>query len=194
MFPAWLRNLVKLVNKGQSSRIRGKRAGRSRHWFRPQFEQFEDRVVPTRLFLSTGLVATPGSIVQVAVNVDSLKDTVNGNLGLSGADADIFYDPTVFTVSSSSITLGTIATNGSTANGEGYSPTATNGWITGPNNLFVAGEIQLGVSTPSGIITDSASGSLVLINFQVKSTAALGVTHSELGGGHLRQRRHEYVR
>lgn len=179
MLPAWLRSIIKRVNNGQSGGREPRKAGGSRHCFRPRCEQLEDRVVPTQIYLSTGLVGTRGSIVQVAVNVNSLDDAGNGNLGMSAAQAVIYYDQTVFTVANSSVTLGTIATNGFSTQGEGYSPENPNSW--GLNvNTNQAGQIAFGLST-SSTITDSGSGSLVLINFQVKSNAPLGVTNLNLG-------------
>ncbi len=144
----------------------------------PLLEQFEDRLVPTQMFLTAPATALRGTIVQVAINVDTLNDPNNGNLGLSAADADIFYNPAIFTVSTTNIFLGTIATGGSTANGEGYTPTGpdNNGWTCGPNNTTTPGEIQIGLSTTQGIISDSGSGTLVIINFNIKNNAALGAS------------------
>ncbi len=181
MIPTWWRKLINLASGKTRKARRGRQpAVKPRLFCLASIERLEDRIVPTAMYLSTGLVVNRGAIAQVAVNTDTLNDPANGNEGLCGADIDVFYDQSIFTVSSSSITLGTIATNGSTAPGEGYSPTALNGWSTGPNNTSVPGEIQVALSTNSKLITDSASGSLVLINFQVKSNAALGLTHINL--------------
>ena len=91
----------------------------------------------------------------------------------------VFYDQAEFTVSSTDVTLGTLATLGSTANGKGYSPTATNGWAI-QVNATMPGELNIGLSTTTGIITTSASGTLAIINFHIKSTAIAEVTKIDL--------------
>ena len=98
--------------------------------FRPALEQFEDRVVPTTIAMPTNLSASRGAIVSVPINVDTLNDQANSNFGLSAGNFVVFFNASVFTVSPADISLGTISTNGSTALGSGYSPSASNTWIT----------------------------------------------------------------
>src|SRR5580692_8037742 len=107
MVAKWLRGLVKLSpRQGRPSR----KHGRSGFLFRPKCEQLEDRLVPTMLSIPTTLSALQGSVVTVPINVDSLNDPAHGNAGLSGGDFVIFYNPAVFSVSTTDVSLGTIAT------------------------------------------------------------------------------------
>ena len=190
MFPTWLRSLVKLVNNGKSSRLGRKRAGRSRHSFRPRFEQFEDRLVPTSIHLSTNLITPRSTTVQVAISVDTLLDASHGNKGLEAGDFEVFYDQSVFTLSSPDVSPGTITFLGSSANGSGFTrtsaTTASNGWAL-LANTNIAGQLNISLSTSGVGITQGSSGTLVLINFHVKSNAPLGTSMVDLaadtGGG-----------
>ena len=85
-------------------------------------EQLEDRLVPTQISIPTNLTGSPGGVVTVPINVDTLADLV-GHMGLSGADFVVNYDPNVFGVSAvADVKLGTIFTGGSLAPGNGYTP------------------------------------------------------------------------
>ncbi len=180
MVPLWLRSFVKWVNAGQPARRRRGQAARPRQAFRPTLEQFEQRLVPTTVSIPTNLVVGRNSIISVPINVNTLNDPANGNEGLSAGDFAVFYDQAEFTLSASDVVLGTLATNGSTANGNGYSPTNVNGWslTVNANN---PGQLGIGLSnSATGLITNSASGSLVIINFHVKSSAPAEATKIDL--------------
>jgi hypothetical protein len=149
--------------------------------FRPGVETMEQRLVPTRLSLPTTLAGDRGSVIAVPINVDVLSQSTGGNLsGLTGADFVVFYDPSVFTMSGSDIKLGTVKFSGSTTAGNGYSPTATNGWTVSASTT-TPGQVTIGLSNSgSGIITAAASGSLVTINFHIKNNAPFGAAHIDL--------------
>src|SRR6516164_6939103 len=71
----------------------------------PTVETLEDRVVPaTSAFFSmpTNLSGNPGTVVSVPLTINHLFDAA-GDQGLSGGDAILTYDPTVFSVSNSDI-------------------------------------------------------------------------------------------
>jgi hypothetical protein len=148
-------------------------------------ELLEDRIVPTKISLPASLTASRGSIVSVPINVDTLNDPANGNTGMSGANFALFYDQTDFTVSTADISVGTITTGGSTAVNKGFTAAAgtgkgTNGWSL-VTNLSTLGRINIGLSNNgSGIVTDTGSGSLAIINFHIKSNALLGSSHLDL--------------
>ena len=141
---------------------------------------------PVTLSIPTTLSTVQGSVVTVPINVNSLLDTLTGFSGLIGADFVIFYDPNVFTVSSSDVQLGRISTGGSTAVGKGYSTTVANGWVVA-SNIGTPGQLVVGLSNQgNGIITGSASGSLVTINFHVNSNAPAGTTKLDLAANDFR--------
>lgn len=186
MFPTWWRKLINPVKR------KTRKAGRPRQpSVRPRLvclagvERLEDRIVPTAITIPTNLIAIRNSIVSVPINVDTLNDPANGNSGLSGADLVVFFDPSVFSVSASDVSLGTISTNGSTALGNGYSPVAPNGWdIEG--NFNATGEMHIGISNGGGeLVTNTGSGSLAVVNFHVKVGVGLGVSHLDLAADFL---------
>ena len=143
-------------------------------------EQFKDRLVPTALTIPTNLSGAAGTIIQVPIDVDTLSEAASGNEGLGVGEMVVFYDPQVFTVASTDVLLGTIATGGSTAINEGYSPTTPNGWTTS-NSTVSAGYLDIVLTNDgSGYVTDSGSGSLVVINFHINPTAPLGATNIDL--------------
>ena len=126
--------------------------------------------VAVAVYIPTTLTGFVGGVVTVPIMVNSLNDPKNGNEGLSGAEFVVLYDQSLFSVASSDVSVGTLATNGSTANGEGYSPAEKNGWGVAVEDA--PGTIDITLSnTGTGVITDSASGSLVTINFHIKSSA-----------------------
>ncbi len=171
MLSAWLRKVAYSVT---AKRPRG------RPRCRPTVEELENRVVPTALTLPASLSVVRGAVVTVPIMVNTLDDPANSNLGLSGGDFVVFFNPSVFTVLAADFSLGTLATNGSTVSGEGYSPTATNGWTLAVN-LPTPGQINVDLANGgTGIVTDSASGSLVAINFHVSSTATFGSSPIDL--------------
>ena len=182
---SWFRTFL------NSLRVGGKQSypsrGRCRAPFRPALEQFEDRVVPTAVTIPTNLTAVAGAVVTVPVNVDTLSDSAASPalLGLSGANLLVEYNPATFTVAAFDVSLGTIATNGSTANGSGYSPSVPNGWSVSTNTTTTLGVMYIGISNNSNVnITGGASGSLVIINFHVSSNAPSQLAHIDLAGAY----------
>ena len=135
---------------------------------------------------------TRGSTVNVKINVNNLDDPASalGQSGLSGGNFVLYYDPTVFTVSSSDVQLGTITTPSAgdptgTLPGDGYSPTSSNGWAAGTiaaSPGYLAVSVSL-VNTGAGtsFITNTGGGTLVSINFHVLSNAPLGPSTIDLG-------------
>ena len=111
--------------------------------------------VTARLSIPTNLTASQGGTVVVPVNIDNPDPAGSG--GLASAVLAIDYDPTIFTVSSSDVTPGSLTGN----------------WTVIPNINSTTGQIGifLGSNQP---ITTTAGGSLVLITFHTGLTAALG--------------------
>ncbi len=110
-----------------------------------------------RLSIPTNLTAFPGGTVVVPVNIDNPDPTGSG--GLAGAVLAIDYDPSVFTVTSSDVQLGSL----------------TSSWTLLPNVNSTTG--QIGILIDSNVpITTTSPGSLVLISFQVNVGAPLGST------------------
>src|SRR5262245_60246310 len=99
MIPTWLRSLTKLVNSGvRLSRRYRRRISPRRPSFRPLFEQFEERLVPTTVSIPT--IAGPlarGASVLVPVNVDVLDSSDNPIIapqqGLFGGQLIVWYNP-----------------------------------------------------------------------------------------------------
>ena len=178
MFPTWLRSIVKLVNKGKATPRRGRnRSARPRNSFRPLFEQFEERLVPTSLSIPTTLVTARSTVITAPVMVTSLNDPGNGNSGICSAPTSW----STMTRTYSPCLRRTCNRNADDewlhGSGEGYSPTSPNGW-NGAGlsvNIPSQGELHVGLSNNgSGIITDTASGSVLTINFHVKANARFG--------------------
>ena len=119
--------------------------------------------VPVTMWMSTNLMASPGGTVTVPINVNGLLDTTNGNYGLSDAQFVIQYDPNVFT-GSPTLALGSI-------------PESSGGWSVstwaGPVIVLSSSSLQ---------ISGTAGGSLIQLNFTVKTNATLADEHRFLGG------------
>ncbi len=126
------------------------------------------------------LSANPASTVTVPLDISSLDDPVLGDTGATGASIVIYYNPNVFTVAASDVGIGTIATNGSTASGSGYSPANPNGWST-TTNASNSGVLIIALSNAgTGVVTGTGSGSLVTVNFHVNPSAPHGKTIIDL--------------
>ncbi len=168
MFPSWWRNLAKLANgKDKASRRSPHKGAKPRRGWRPMVEQLEDRLVPTNLSIPTGISATRGATVQVPINVDTLSDLVHGNSGLSGADFVVYFNPGEFTVSS--VGPGTVLGTGA-------------GWTISPNTT-TPGLVIIGLSNSGTNISSTNGGSVVVINFSVKSNAQGGQWEIDLAAG-----------
>src|SRR5262249_35974526 len=142
-----------------------------RRTFRPFFEQFEDRLVPTTLSIPN--IATPalrGATVSVPVNVDTLfstdDPTFNSQQGLNGAGLILWFDPNVLSVNpSTDITLGTVGDPSTPGNG--FSDANPNGWLVSANSVE-PGQLVISFTAPSSpslLLTGTGGGSLAIINF-----------------------------
>ena len=109
------------------------------------------------LSIPTNLTATPGGSVVVPVNLNDPDPAGSG--GLIAATIAIDYNPTIFSVSSRSIALGTLTS--------GWNLTANVG--TGANS----GEIGIVMLSNAGI-TSTIGGSICLITFSVNPNAPHG--------------------
>ena len=199
MIPSWLRNLAKLfLGNGKLTR-RARRSSARRPSFRPLFEHFEERLVPTTLSIPTNLVATRGSTISVPINVDSLNDNSQGEQqqGLFGGEIVLWYNPAYFSVNpATDVSLGTLINPSATDPSgtgvitipgqsgqfcDGYTPQVTNGWIIeGPNSLN-SGELEFGLYAQGGIpVAGTNGGTLAVVNFHVLSTAPLGPSMIDL--------------
>ena len=135
VFQQWRKLVSFAKSKHKTSRPGRQYRHKAQLALQPFFEQLEERVVPTKLSIPAIFAVTPGAVVNVPIDVDSLYVNNGGSTyeGLSSATFVVFYNPAVFTVATADVNLGTLATNGSTAVGNGYSPAAPNGW--GGNKL-----------------------------------------------------------
>jgi len=111
------------------------------------------------LSVPTDLVAAPGGIVIVPVNIDTARPE---GIGMVEAVLALTYDPKVFDVSAADVQLGTV-------------PEAGSGWqlkteVNAQTGLI---GVELYSNTP---IQSSAGGSLVAIAMHVRETAPAGTT------------------
>ncbi|HYV36291.1 MAG TPA: Ig-like domain-containing protein [Gemmataceae bacterium] len=173
-FTRWLRSVklasahaARWVQRGQS---KSKRKNGNR---RLLLECLENRLVPTMLSIPTDLTGAQGSTVTVPVQVDILDDPANGNVGFAAADFVIAYDAALFTVDANDVKLGTLSTDGSTAPGDGYSPSSPNSFEV-VANANDPGLIRIGISASTQIITGAATGSIVTIDFHIGAHASPG--------------------
>ena len=133
-------------------------------------ELLEPRLVLSSVYLSipNNLSAARGAVVAVPVNINQLTD--GGSLsGLSKADFAIDFDPSVFTVSSSDVFLGTV-------------PASGNNWVVTAVNQAAG---QLGISIKSAIPLSNSLGiqmpswsvgGVIDVDFHVQAGAPLGTT------------------
>jgi hypothetical protein len=168
MFPSWWRSLTKLANQNGKAKRRGrKQRGRPRPTCRPTVEQFEDRLVPTTLSLGfpNGANGVRGGDVLTAINNGPLSS------GLSGGDFVLYYDSSLFTVSSPSIV--TASTPPSTPTSDnvhlGSLLNSLPGWQLSVNAL-VPGQLIMSLSGSTPISGAVSGGQVVTVDFQVKNT------------------------
>jgi hypothetical protein len=168
MFPSWWRSLVRLVNRnGKSIRRSRRRGARPRPNWHPLLEQFEERLVPTKLTIPTTLVGAQSGNVAVPINVDSLNDG-SGHTGLSGtSEFIVYYDTAVFsTPATSDLRLGSI-------------PAGSTGWTVSADPSSTAGYLDLKL-TGGTAIASSTGGSLAIVNFHILNTASLAASLIDL--------------
>lgn len=106
---AFLSSWRKLVNRVCGGATASRR--RQRTGYRPVFEQFEERLVPTMISIPTTLVGVRGSTVSVPINVSTLYDNSQGEQqqGTFGSEIVVWYNPAFFSVNpSTDIGLGTL--------------------------------------------------------------------------------------
>lgn len=121
-------------------------------------------ILPTgpdpQLSIPTALSASAGEIVTVPVSIDDPMPA--GSTGLTQAVLALTYDPSVFSVSSADIHLGSVPLSGS-------------GWVISSLINPITGQIAIILysTTP---IQSSNSGSLVTIDFHVRADVTPGVT------------------
>src|SRR5262249_51672020 len=125
-------------------------------------------IVPTgpdpTLSLPSNLVARAGDMVSVPVTIDDPAPA--GSLGMIEAVLALQYDPSVLTVTSADIHLGTL-------------PQAGSGWSILSFIDPATGQMAIDVSSATPI-TAPVGGSLVTIDFHVQAGAALGGTPIQL--------------
>jgi hypothetical protein len=144
--------------------------------------------VPVTLSLPSHLGGAPGGIVTVPINVNALDDPASlyGQSGLSGGDFVLYYNPSVFSVSNTDVNLGTIASPSAadlagTAPGDGYSPSAPNGFQVA-SNTAIPGYVNIVLSNnqPNDFVTSTGGGSLVTVNFHILPNAPSGPSAIDL--------------
>jgi hypothetical protein len=168
MVLSWWRSLVNKFSKAGASR--GRRGRRSLPTYRRRLwaEPLEDRtLLATSAFYSmpTNLTGNQGTAVNVPLTIDHLFDA-NGNQGLSGADAVLTYDPTVFTVSTTDISQGALLQN----------PPPGGAWTFSTSVNQAQGELHISTSSPDAahFITSQTGGVLANIQFHINGLAAQG--------------------
>jgi hypothetical protein len=121
-------------------------------------------IVPTgpdpTLSLAAGPSASAGQPLTVSVNIDDPMP--EGSTGLSAATLALTFDPSVLTVTSADIHLGSV-------------PESGNGWTLNALINPITGQIAITLYSTTPIQT-SDGGSLVTIDFHVRSDASPGVT------------------
>jgi hypothetical protein len=144
--------------------------------------------VPVTLSLPSHLGGAPGGVVTVPINVNSLYDPTSpyDQSGLSGGDFVLYYDPREFSVSNADVNLGTISSPSATdptgtAPGNGYSPSAPNGWMVS-SDTSTPGFISIILSNNqlSEFVTGTGGGSLVTVNFHILPNAPAGLSTIDL--------------
>ncbi len=156
MFPSWWRRLAKLTGKIGTNARRG---GKPRPNYRPEVERFEDRLVPTKLFLGAGPSGTRGSLVTLPIDVDALQS--GGNTGLSSGSFVLFYDLNLLTYNSVAVGTANSGLSGiSSLGGTGWNAAAAT-----PN----PGEVVISLSSTTPY-TGTSGASLVNLTFQINST------------------------
>jgi hypothetical protein len=146
--------------------------------------------VPATLYIPNLSVVRGGSVV-VPINVTSLTDPAGAlqQIGVSSWTFVLFYDPNIFTVSASDLSLGTISNPtasdpSGTGPGDGYSPSHPNGWKVREGTLPGTGPGALSVTLldPQFAIpvTGTAGGTLATVNFHVSGNAPLGPSMIDL--------------
>jgi autotransporter-associated beta strand protein len=116
------------------------------------------------LSLPTGKRVSTNGTVSVPVNLDEARPV--GSTGLTEATLALRFDPSVFTVSSGDIHLGSI-------------PQGGNGWTLTSSVNDVTGQIGITLYSLTPIASNVA-GSLVMIDFHAQPGAAVGTSSVQL--------------
>src|SRR6516162_3253634 len=144
---------------------------------RPRFhrlalEALEDRTVfAATLSIPTGITSPTGATVTVPVLINQLNDGA-GATGLSRADIDVVYDPTLLTINPTQVTLGSLFSP------DHWSLSAStqsdsSGPFAGKNELIIH------LTAPDGVFvtgTGTGFGSLVNFKAQISGSAPPGTT------------------
>ena len=122
------------------------------------------------LNIPTNITGARDGIAVVPIDINTLFDPINGDSGLEGADFVVDYNSSLFTVGSTDVYLGAV-------------PSASTGWSV-LVNANTPGVLIIGLSNSgAGIITTTAGGSLVTMNFHVNAGDAFGTTSARRSGG-----------
>ena len=134
--------------------------------------------VPVTVFMPTTLSVGLGGVVNVKpiIDVNSLKDPVHSNQGLSAASFVVFYNPAAFTVSSTDESLGSITKSVPLLQPGNKSPWDLTVTQTQPGYLSITLASHDGVH----FYTGSSGGSIVTINFHASISAPLGANFIDL--------------
>ncbi|HYV35072.1 MAG TPA: glycoside hydrolase domain-containing protein [Gemmataceae bacterium] len=112
------------------------------------------------LSLPANLVAVPGEMIVVPLNIDTARPL--GSTGLMEAILALRYDPKVFTVSAQDVHLGTL-------------PASGNGWKLQVEVNALTGEIGIDLFGPTPIVR-AGGGSLVTLTLHVLDNAPAGAS------------------
>ena len=133
--------------------------------------------VPVTLSITTAaLSGGRGSVVSVPVVVNSLKDPVHSNQGLSAASIVILYNPSQLSVSSTDVGLGTVPSSVPLLQPGNKSPWDLTVTQTQPGYL----DITLASHDGVHFYTGTSGGSIVTVNFHISGSALLGTTQIDL--------------
>ena len=120
-------------------------------------------IMAVNLTIPTNITGARDGIAVVPIDINNLFDPIHGDSGLEGADFVVDYNSSLFTVASTDVYLGAV-------------PSGSTGWSV-LVNANTPGLLIIGLSNSgTGIITTTAGGSLVTMNFHVNAGDAFGTT------------------
>ncbi len=154
------RQALKKVHQKQKNRgLAGRRK-------QPFLEELEARYAPAAsafFSLPANFAAHAGGVVDVPVSVAHLNDSA-GNLGLSGAEVVLTFDPSVFAVTNSDVSMGPLLTNPPPAGSWNFLADATTAEL----------DISINSSGSASDVTSQTGGILANISFHVIASAPSG--------------------